>query len=145
MMTRVRAVWVVRIAVGTVWLSFGLLLKVAGLAPHHLAIVARFFGDDIAPLFTILIGLGEASIGLWMLSGWRPRTSAASQVLLVATMNTLELTFARDLLLAPYPMVVLNVAMLGAVVWAAWQDVPPARWVSRLKGRSPEPQETADR
>lgn len=64
----------------------------------------------------MLIGAAEAVIGIWILSGFRPRTCAALQTVALALMNTLELYYARHLLLAPILMVWANIVFLG-VVW----------------------------
>ena len=53
-------------------------------------------------------------MGLWILSGIRPRLCAAAQTLAIVGMNTLELALAKDLLLAPVPMVCANTAFLAA-------------------------------
>ena len=68
---------------------------------------------ELGPV-TILIGVAEVAMGLWILSGIRPRTCAATQTVAIITMNTLELTLARDHLLAPIPMVCANAAFLSA-------------------------------
>ena len=49
--------------------------------------------------FTGLIGLGEIGIGLWVISGIKPRWCAWTQIALVLTMNSLEAVLAPDLLL----------------------------------------------
>lgn len=107
-----------RIAVALVWLVFGVVYKFLRFVPRHERIVARILGDRVAPVFTRLIGLGEAFIGLWMLSGLFLPWCALVQSILVIAMNTIELRRARDLLLAPLPMVVGNVLLL-AFAWFA--------------------------
>ena len=47
------------------------------------------------------IGAGEVIIALWMLSGYAPRLGAAAQTVCLLSMNVVELTFARHLLLWP--------------------------------------------
>jgi hypothetical protein len=103
-----------RVATATVWIVFGVLFKVFNMVPRHRLIVASILGDTLAGPATILIGGAEALIGLWILSGIRPRVCAVVQTIAIATMNTLELTLARDLLLAPILMVCGNTAFLAA-------------------------------
>ena len=110
---------VLRIGVAAVWLVFGLVFKLAGLLPRHQLIVAAVVGEAAARPVTLAVGLGEAALGLWVLSGARPRTCAAVQTLAIATMNGLELSFARELLLAPVQMLCANVALLGAAWYVA--------------------------
>jgi uncharacterized membrane protein YphA (DoxX/SURF4 family) len=108
-----------RIAVASVWIVFGLGFKVLRLVPRHERIVARILGEAVAPVLTRLIGVGELAIGIWMLTGRFSAACAAVQTALVVTMNAIELTRARDLLLAPLPMVVGNAALLAASWYAA--------------------------
>lgn len=77
MVTRTQAFLFLRIATAAVWLVFGLAFKVAGWMPRHEAIVATFFGTGLARPLTAAIGIAEAGMGLWILSGYRPRLCAA--------------------------------------------------------------------
>ena len=85
--------------IALVWLANGLLCKVLELLPRHAAIVARILGPAHAGLLTRLIGLGEIGMGIWVLSGIRPRWCAGVQLALILSMNTLEAVLAPDLLL----------------------------------------------
>ena len=82
-------------------------------------IVASVLGEELAGPVTVLIGVGEVAIAIWILTGTRPRTCAAIQTVALVTMNTLELYFARHLLLAPIPMVCANIIFLGLVWYSA--------------------------
>jgi uncharacterized membrane protein YphA (DoxX/SURF4 family) len=117
-----RHAWIVlgiRILAAVVWFGFGAIFKVIGLVPRHQEIVAAILGPDIAPLITVLIGLAEIALGLWFLIGFRPRTCALVQAGAIISMNALELIYARSLLLAPIPMVILNAIFLALVWYAA--------------------------
>jgi hypothetical protein len=85
--------------IALVWLVNGLACKILLLVPRHAAIVARILGPAHAGGITRLIGVGEVTIALWVLSGWRPRWCVAVQIMLVASTNTLEAILAPDLLL----------------------------------------------
>jgi hypothetical protein len=117
---------VVRGSIAAVWLAFGLGAKVLGLVPRHRRIVAAVLGERLAGPVTVTVGLGETALGLWVLSGRRPRTAAALQTAAIASMNALELSRARSQLLAPWPMVAANTAFL-AVVWAHAIAITPPR------------------
>jgi hypothetical protein len=65
----------------------------------------------------IAVGLAEIAIAAWMLSRRAPRWCAAVQTILLLSMNVVELTFARPLLLWPAGLLPMNLAFLG-VVWA---------------------------
>lgn len=82
-----------------VWLINGLFCKVLNLVPRHQEIVARILGDKYAPLLTLLIGLSEIAMAIWILSGIRTRLNSKAQIVVIATMNTLELMIVPDLLL----------------------------------------------
>src|SRR4029077_7757662 len=115
--------WIVlsiRILATIVWFVFGSIFKVVGAVPRHREIVAEILRDDISPLITVLIGLAETALGLWFLVGFLPRTCAIFQTAAIVSMNALELIYARPLLLAPVPMVILNAVFLALVWYAAF-------------------------
>lgn len=74
----------------------------------------------------MLVGLGEVVLGVWVLSGWRPRLCAAAQTAALLAMNTLELIFAQELLLSPIGMVLANILFLSAVWYAALNSPQPS-------------------
>ncbi|MEM1357028.1 MAG: DoxX-like family protein [Bacteroidota bacterium] len=77
----------------------GLGAKVLGLIPRHQEIVARILGPSFAEPLTLLIGLSEIAMGLWILKEKHKKVTAAIQIGIVLTMNLLETFLARDLLL----------------------------------------------
>jgi len=86
-------------AIGLVWFINGLACKALGLVPRHEAIVARILGESYAPELTILIGISEIFMALWVWSGLYRKLNTYAQIGLVITMNIIETIFARDLLL----------------------------------------------
>ncbi|MBI1767412.1 MAG: DoxX-like family protein [Bacteroidetes bacterium] len=86
-------------AIATVWIANGLFCKVLNLVPRHRQIVARILGDDYSRPLTLLTGLAEIGMAIWILSGMRTRLNAAIQILVIATMNALEFALVPDLLL----------------------------------------------
>jgi uncharacterized membrane protein YphA (DoxX/SURF4 family) len=108
-----------RLSVGLVWVVFGLCFKVLRLLPRHEQIVARILGPRVAPVLTRLIGVAETGMGVWMLSGYFAPWCAACQTVVVITMNSIELVKARDLLLAPVPMLLGNTVLLSLAWYAA--------------------------
>lgn len=100
----------------SVWLVFGIWFKLMGMVPRHRLIVATVLGEAVAGPIVILIGIAETALGLWILSGIKPRWCAIVQSLAIVTMNALELRFARELLLAPGLMVLANTLFL-ILVW----------------------------
>ncbi|HIA05593.1 MAG TPA: hypothetical protein EYN71_02605 [Flavobacteriales bacterium] len=85
--------------IATVWIANGLFCKVLNLVPRHQEIVANILGHEHARLLTLLIGLTEIGMAIWILSGIWMRLSAATQILVIITMNTLEFVLVPDLLL----------------------------------------------
>jgi uncharacterized membrane protein YphA (DoxX/SURF4 family) len=96
-MTRIHKILTYCIA--TVWIANGLFCKVLNLVPRHKQIVARILGDDHSRLLTILIGLSEIIMAVWILSAYKTKLNAIAQIAVVATMNTLEFILVPDLLL----------------------------------------------
>ena len=82
-----------------VWIANGLFCKVFNLVPRHQEIVAKILGNDHSRLLTILIGLSEIGIAVWILSGIRSRLNTIVQTAIVASMNSLEFILVPDLLL----------------------------------------------
>lgn len=82
-----------------VWIANGLFCKVLNLVPRHEQIVARILGNDYSRLLTILIGLSEIFMAVWILSGYKTRINAIMQMIVIATMNTLEFILVPDILL----------------------------------------------
>jgi hypothetical protein len=70
-----------------------------GLVPRHQQIVARILGENYAFIATKAIGTFEILMFLWVISRFKSRFSAISQIIIVAVMNTLEFILVPDLLL----------------------------------------------
>ncbi len=85
--------------IATVWIANGLFCKVLNLVPRHQQIVARILGIEHSRLLTIAIGCSEICISVWILSKIKTRLNAIAQIVIVATMNTLEFILVPDLLL----------------------------------------------
>ena len=87
--------------IAIVWLANGLFCKVLNLVPRHEQIVGRLLNLDrpSANIFTILIGLSEIVMAIWIISGYKSKINTVVQIVVVATMNILEFIFVPDLLL----------------------------------------------
>ena len=85
--------------IAAIWLINGLLCKVLNLVSRHQQIVAGILGDKYSRTLTILIGLSEIAMAIWILSGIKTRLNAILQIIIIATMNTLEFILVPDLLL----------------------------------------------
>lgn len=86
-------------SIAAVWFINGLLCKVLNLVPRHQLIVGQILGDDHSRSLTILIGLSEIGMAIWILTGLWRRINAITQILIIVTMNVLEFVLVPDLLL----------------------------------------------
>src|SRR3569833_3770657 len=95
-----------RLAIASVWLYQGLWCKLLGRAPHHQKIVETVpaFPSFRARQALLALGLLECALAAWVLSGIRAREAAVMQTLLLLSMNTAGLQWARRLLEAPVGM-----------------------------------------
>ena len=85
--------------ISAIWFANGLFCKVLNLVPRHQQIVAGILGDKYSRTFTILIGLSEIAMAIWILSGIKTRLNTILQIIIIATMNTLEFLLVPGLLL----------------------------------------------
>jgi uncharacterized membrane protein YphA (DoxX/SURF4 family) len=90
---------VLTFCIAVVWIANGLFCKVLNLVPRHAEIVARIIGEDYSRPLTVLIGCSELVMAIWILSGFKSRINALTQIVVVGTMNILEFILASDLLL----------------------------------------------
>jgi len=91
--------FIITIIIALVWFTNGLFCKVLNLVPRHQEIVERILGETYASPITKTIGVLEIGMSIWVLSGIRSRFSAIFQLVIIATMNSLEFALAPDLLL----------------------------------------------
>ena len=119
--------WLIHVAVAAVWFYEGLWCKLLGGEKRQLAIVASVprFGPAFGEAFLKALGAVEVGLGAWALSGIAPFPCAIAQTLLLATLNTSGLLFARRLIHDPGGMVVKNAAFL-VLVWVS-ASLPHAR------------------
>ena len=85
--------------IALVWLLNGLVCKVLNVVPRHEQIVARILGADHSRTFTLLIGISEIVMAIWILTRFQSKLNAIAQIVVVATMNILEFILVPDLLL----------------------------------------------
>ena len=85
--------------IATIWFTNGLFCKVLNLVPRHQEIVARILGNEHPRFLTLLIGVAEIGMAAWTLSGIRKRLNVVIQILVIATMNSIEFFLVPDLLL----------------------------------------------
>ena len=118
MTTLLTPFWLIRVAVAGVWLYEGLWCKLLGGETHQIKVVeaAPFFGPRTGLIFLQTLGAVEVALALWVLSGITPLFCAIVQTLLLVTLNTNGLIWARHIIHDPAGMVVKNFALL-VLVW----------------------------
>ncbi|MCZ4408185.1 DoxX-like family protein [Cryomorphaceae bacterium 1068] len=85
--------------IASVWLINGLICKVLNAVPRHEQIVGEVLGKDLSRPLTVLIGVSEIVMAVWIVSKFKSKLNAIAQIVIVATMNTLEFFLVPDLLL----------------------------------------------
>lgn len=103
--------------IATVWLANGLFCKVLNLVPRHEQIVERILGNDHSRLLTILIGLAETVMAIWVLTRFKSKLNAITQMTVVATMNIIEFIVVPDLLLWGRLNIVFAFMFIGLVYY----------------------------
>lgn len=88
-----------RYVIALVWLINGLFCKVFDLVPRHQQIVDRILNISNGSILTILIGISEVAMFIWIISGLFKKFNAITQVVVIIGMNILEYLLAKDLLL----------------------------------------------
>ncbi len=53
-------------------------------------IITNILGNTLSRTFTILIGIAETLMGIWVLSGYKQKLNAITQILIITTMKMLE-------------------------------------------------------
>ena len=85
--------------IAAVWFVNGFVCKVLNLVPRHEQIVARILGGDYSRIYTILIGLSEIIMAVWVLTKYKSKINAILQITVILSMNFLEFMLVPDLLL----------------------------------------------
>lgn len=102
--------------IASIWLISGLVCKVLNLVPRHQEIVAEILSQEHARILTLLIGISEIIMAIWILSRYQTKINAVTQIVIVATMNILEFLLVPNLLLWE-SMNSLFAFMFVTIVW----------------------------
>ncbi len=92
---------ILTVLIAFIWLVNGLFCKVLNLVPRHQQIVQSILGLDefYGRVFTILIGISEIAMSVWIFSGFKSRFNTIVQIAVIAAMNTIEFILVPNLLL----------------------------------------------
>jgi hypothetical protein len=86
-------------SIAAVWFINGAVCKLLNLVPRHREIVGAIMGNEHEALLTTLIGIGEIFMAIWVISGYRERLNAITQIVLIVVMNAIEFAVVPELLL----------------------------------------------
>jgi len=111
-------VWLLRIAVASVWVYEGLWCKLMTKSAHEFEVMSAmpFFGPGTFGLALKMLGAFEVALGIWALTGASPVSCAMVQTLLLVSLNTGGLLFAGKIIHEPLGMIVRNFSFL-VLVW----------------------------
>jgi hypothetical protein len=112
--------WLIHIAVAGVWFYEGLWCKLLHGEPRQIQVIEAVprYGPRIGVGLLKLLGIVEVAIGIWVLIDVAPILCAVFQTVLLVTLNTCGLLWARHLIHDPAGMVVKNFAFL-VLVWVS--------------------------
>jgi len=101
--------------IATVWLINGLFCKVLNLVPRHEQIVSRILGAEHSRVLTVIIGISEIVMTIWILIGFKKRWNAITQISVIAVMNIMEFFLVPDLLLWGYFNSLFALLFIGVI------------------------------
>lgn len=90
---------IVNFLIALVWFINGIFCKVLNLVPRHQEIVGMILGANHSRTMTIIIGVLETVMAIWILSNYKAKLNAIAQMAIVLTMNIIEILLTPDLLL----------------------------------------------
>ena len=112
--------WLLHVAVAAVWFYEGVCCKLLNGQPRQVHVVEAMplYGARVGRELLTLLGVVEAALGVWILTGIAPIVCALTQTALLVTLNFFGLLRARRLIEDPAGMVVKNFAFL-VLVWVS--------------------------
>ncbi|MDP2542477.1 hypothetical protein CSC81_12090 [Tenacibaculum discolor] len=85
--------------IASIWLINGLFCKVFNLVPRHQQIVREIVSNDYSRELTLVIGMLEITMVVWIISNYKSKLNAITQIVIVSIMNIIEFLITPDLLL----------------------------------------------
>ena len=98
-MSRALLYKIIHYCIAAIWLINGLYCKVLHQSPRHKEIVAAILGNQYASTITVWIGIAEIGMATWIVSGFKSKANAITQIIVIGAMNLLEFFMASELLL----------------------------------------------
>ncbi len=103
--------------IAIIWLINGLFCKVLALVPRHEQIVSQILGEEYAAPLTILIGISEILMAVWIITTIKSRLNAIAQIAIIATMNLLEFILVPELLLWGKANSIFALLLIGLIFY----------------------------
>lgn len=112
--------WLIRLSVAAVWIYEGIWCKLLRGRPDEFAVVKAvpFYGPRFGEQFLIILGIAEASIGIWVISAVTPVICASVQTILLILLNLSGIKWSVKHIHDPAGMVIKNFAFL-MLAWVA--------------------------
>lgn len=89
----------INILIATIWLINGLVCKILNLVPRHQLIVANIFNINTSRTITIVIGVLEVLMALWIITNIKKKLNTIIQIVTIIIMNIIEILTSANLLL----------------------------------------------
>ncbi len=108
----------IRSCIAAVWIYEGFWCKILGRMQSQIEVVTAVprIGVGFGPAFLKVLGVVEAALAFWVLSGIAPGACAIAQAALLIVLNVNGLLWARHIIHDPAGMVIKNLAFL-VLVW----------------------------
>ena len=103
--------------IASVWLINGLFCKVLNFVPRHAQIVKEITQFSNYELLTIIIGISEILMAIWIISKIKSRLNSVFQILIISTMNIIEFIFVPKLLLWGRLNIVFALALIALIYY----------------------------
>ena len=85
--------------IASVWLINGLFCKIFNLVPRHQQIVREIVSNNYSRELTLIIGVLEVVMVLWIISNYRSKLNAITQIVIISIMNVIEFMITSEILL----------------------------------------------
>ncbi len=116
-----RILTIARIGLGLVWFYQGIVPKLLFPMEFELDIIERSQLYLHSPeLMIILVGIGETSIGLWLLSGYRERFACLFATAFMLLLQVIVVFIEPTLLIGPFGGIAKNIGLI-ALAWIVWK------------------------
>ena len=104
--------------ISLVWIINGLFCKVLNLVPRHQQIVGRILGTEYSESLTIIIGLLEIMMAVWILTRYISKLNVITQIIIILTMNIIEFFYVSDLLLFGKMNIIFSVLFVSIIYYS---------------------------